>query len=364
MRSDLRVSVSRRALVAMTLAALVLACRAEAPTPPASVPPPSTAGGSAAGVTAPTPEAVIAPLRELKIGVVSTVFALLPLWAAQTEGYFAAERLAVEETYTSASTTAYAALVSGNLDLTVTSPGGVIQTRQKGTNLAIVGGFMNRSLDTLLGQRDVRSLEELSGKRLGVGGTTTGDSLLIRAMLAAKGMHERDDYTFIRVGGTPEKYTALQAGAADAVLLLDPFNYVALDHGFSNLGSAYTFVPEYQFMSVNVDGDWARQNEAALVGFQKALVRGIRWVYEPANTEAALKLATEKTGVERKYAEAALGEHVRTTAWPRDGLITEKGLEWVIHQSAAVGELEPPLPTVAELTDQSYTRKALEQLGR
>jgi len=199
---------------------------------------------------------------------------------------------------------------------------------------------------------------------VGVGGTTTGDSLLIRGMLGARGLQERDDYTFLRVGGTPEKYTALQAGAVDAVLLLDPFNYVALDNGFSNLGSAYTYVPDYQFMSANVNGDWARQNEAALVGFQKALIRGIRWVYEPANLEAALQVAVDKTGVERKYADAALGEHVRATAWPKDGLLTEKGLEWVINQSAAVGELEPPLPTVAELTDQSYTRKALEQLGR
>ena len=52
------------------------------------------------------------------------------------------------------------------------------------------------------------------------------------------------------------------------------------------------------------------------------------------------------------------------TAWPPDGRVTEQGLEWVIAQSGAVGELEPPPPTITELVDERYTRQALEQLGR
>jgi ABC-type nitrate/sulfonate/bicarbonate transport system substrate-binding protein len=217
---------------------------------------------------------------------------------------------------------------------------------------------------SLIGQKELRTIDDVRGRKVGVAGTSTGDSLLIRAMLSARGLRDRDDYQLLRVGGTPDRYHALHGGAVDVVSLTDPFNYAAVADGFPNLGEAYTYVPDYQHSTTIVHADWARQNADTLVGFQKALIRGIRWIYEPANAEAAIRLAMEQTGVERKYVEAALAEHLRVTVWPPDGLVTEPGLAWTIAQAAAVGELEPPLPTVQEVTDQSYTRRALAQLDR
>jgi ABC-type nitrate/sulfonate/bicarbonate transport system substrate-binding protein len=304
------------------------------------------------------------PPKDLTVGLVSKTFTQLAHWAAETQGYYTAEGLNLEPVYTNASTTVIAALVSGQMQIATTSPGNAILTRQKGTNLVIVGGYLNHAMYNMIGQKGMRSLEDLRGKRVGVAGTSTGDSLLIREMMTAHGMRENDDYQFVRIGGTPDRYSALTAGAIDAVTLLDPFNYAALDAGFPDLGAAYTYVPDYVHSATNVNADWARDNETALVGYLKALIKGIRWVYEPANREAAIALAVENTGVERKFAEMAYEEHVRVTAWPKDGMPNEKGLEFVIRQAGMVGELEPPLPTVAEVSDLSYTRKALAQLDR
>ncbi|HZS00517.1 MAG TPA: ABC transporter substrate-binding protein, partial [Chloroflexota bacterium] len=319
-------------LVLALLAALVVGCGAPAPAASGRQPAGETAGGSGARAAPAQPAveaAAPAAPRELKVGLVSRIFALMPLWVAAQAGYLAEEGLAIEEIYTSASTAAIAAQVSGTIDLTITSPGNAILTRQKGTNLLIVGGFLNPAMYNLIGQRDLRTIDDVRGKRIGTAGTSTGDALLLREMLASRGMREREDYTFLRIGGTPDRYQALVAGAIETVTLLDPFNYAALAEGYSDLGTAYTYVPDYVHNGTIVDGDWARQHEATVVGFQKALLRGIRWMYEPANADAAIRLAVERTGVERKYAEAALAEHVRITAWPRDGLVSERGLEWV-----------------------------------
>jgi ABC-type nitrate/sulfonate/bicarbonate transport system substrate-binding protein len=216
----------------------------------------------------------------------------------------------------------------------------------------------------MIGMKGLSTLDDLRGRKIGVAGTSTGDSLLIREVMTARGMHENDEYQFVRIGGTPERYNALFSGAIDAVTLLDPFNYAALDAGFPNLANVYEYVPEYVHAATSVNADWARQNEAALVGYLKGIIRGIRWTYDPANREAALKLAVDHTGVERKFAEMALDEHTRVTAWPKNGEVNEKGLEWVIHQAATVGDLQPPLPTVEDVTDMSYTRKALAQIDR
>ena len=356
---DLRRGWLALALGLALAGALLASCAA--PAAPTTSPAASGAGPARAPDAAPAAQA---PLRELKVGVVSRTFSHMPEWVGMQAGYFAEEGLTLEEIYTNASTVSIAALVSGGIDLTVTSPGNAILTRQKGTNLIIVGGFVSRAMYNLVGQKDLRSIDDLRGKRIGAAGTSTGDSVLIRAMLGARGLRERDDYTLLRVGGTPDRYNAMLAGAIDAVTLIDPFNYAAYDAGMSDLGAAYTYVPDFQGTATNVNADWARQNEAALVGFQKALIRGIRWTYEPANREAVLKLAEEQTGIDRRYAELSLNEHVRETVWPKDGLINEKGLEWVIQQAAIVGEIEPPLPPVQDVIDQSYTRKALAQLDR
>jgi NitT/TauT family transport system substrate-binding protein len=354
---------------AAVLLAIVLAVACGGPAPAAGRAPGGAAHPAAPGAAAPSNGAPAAPSqppapRDLHVGLVSRTFTQLPHWVAETQGYYAAEGLNVEATFTNASTVVIAALVSGNLEVATTSPGNAILTRQKGTNLVIVGGFLNRAMYNMIGQKGLRTLDDLRGKRIGVAGTSTGDSLLIREMMSAHHLRENDDYALIRIGGTPDRYNALVAGAIDAVTLIDPFNYAALDAGYPDLGAAYTYVPDYVHSATNVHADWARQNEAALVGYLKALIRGIRWVYDPANRAAAIQLAVDNTGVERKFAEMALDEHVRVTAWPKDGLPNEKGLAWVIQQAGMVGEIEPPLPTVADVTDLSYVRKALAQLDQ
>jgi NitT/TauT family transport system substrate-binding protein len=352
--------VGIRPLLGLSLL-LALSCGAPARPAPGS----SDAAAPAAGASAASAGAAAAPpreLRELKIGLISRTFTSLPHWIAEQLGYFAEEGLVLEDIYTSASTAAIAALVSGTVDLTGNSPSNVILARQQGANLIMVGGIQNRAMYYMVGLKEYRSLDDLRGKRIGAAGTSTGDAVLIRAMMGAHGLRERDDYTLLRIGGTPDRYSALLAGAIDAVTLIDPFSYAAYDAGLSDLGAAYDYVPEFQGTATNVQAEWARQNESAVVGFQKALIRGIRWAYDPANREAALRIAVEQTGIERRYAEMAMDAHVQQSVWPRDGAINEPGLAWVITQAAAVGEIEPPLPLVSDVVDQSYTRKALAQL--
>src|SRR5436305_12821516 len=164
----------RRLAPALLAAALALACGAPAPPTDGARPAVDAAPGAMrpAAADAP-PTAALAPPRELKLGLVSRIFALMPLWAAAQAGFLAEEGLSVEELYTSASTAAIAAQVSGTIDLTLTSPGNAILTRQKGTNLVIVGGFLNPAMYNLIGQKDLRTIDDVRRNRIGTAGSTT-----------------------------------------------------------------------------------------------------------------------------------------------------------------------------------------------
>src|SRR4051794_9197370 len=89
---------------------------------PAAVPG-VAAASSSTGAPAPAAAAPPGPLRELKLGMVSRIFAVLPIWVAVQAGYLAEEGLSVEELYPGASTATIAAQVSGNIDIAVTAPG-------------------------------------------------------------------------------------------------------------------------------------------------------------------------------------------------------------------------------------------------
>ena len=85
-------------------------------------------------------------------------------------------------------------------------------------------------------------------------------------MLAAHGLNYPGDYQVKHTGGVPPRHKALLAGEIDAGLQSVPWNYVAEDAGMNNLGDAIDYVPDWQFVSVNVNGAWAAANRALWCG--------------------------------------------------------------------------------------------------
>src|SRR5689334_17972217 len=96
-----------RAFAASLLAALALGCAGAAPR--AAAPASEAPAGRPAAQSESAPAAPTGPPRTLTLGLANKTFTQVPQWAAETQGYFAAEGLSVEPTYTAASTTVIAA---------------------------------------------------------------------------------------------------------------------------------------------------------------------------------------------------------------------------------------------------------------
>src|SRR5262249_7012454 len=130
--------------------ALALACASPPRTAPATAPEAAPAAARSAEAPPPAPPR---DLRTLQIGLLNTTFVQVRQWPPMATASFAEEGRALEETYTGASPAAIAALVSGTIDLTLNSPPNVVLARQQGANLIIVGGYQNRAMYYLLGQK-------------------------------------------------------------------------------------------------------------------------------------------------------------------------------------------------------------------
>ena len=103
---------------------------------------------------------------------------------------------------------------------------------------------MNRLPLTLVAQPRFKRIADLKGAKLGTSSLTEGTAIYTMEMLARHGLHYPGDYEFAVVGVHPARWKALQEGTIDAAVQPIPFDFMALDAGYSNLGNVGDYIPE------------------------------------------------------------------------------------------------------------------------
>jgi len=232
-----------------------------------------------------------------------------PIWAAQQEGYFGDEGLAVDLTPTPSSVYQITNLMDGKYDIAMTAFDNVV-AYDAGQGEAKVSG--SPDLFAFMGGDDgflsivvpdsVRSYADLKGKALAVDALTTGYAFVLEQMLADHGL-SRNDYRLQSAGGVLERWNALLSGKFSGTLLVTPFDILSQAHGFHPLGYAIDDLRHYQGVVGAARRAWAVKHAAELAGYIRAYRRGLAWLYDPANRDGALKVL--ETHVPHMTAELA-----------------------------------------------------------
>ena len=254
--------------------------------------------------------------RHLALGIVVPAFFYVPFWAADRKGFFAEQGLDVSIKVLDGIDPLTAALKEGRVDIGVGSPEHVIYDVEEGGRLRMIGGNVNVPTHDLIAQPEIRSLAELRGRTIGVSSLSGGTSSLFVEILERAGLKYPGDFTMVAAGVVPPRHVKLLRREIDAGMQTDPHNYMAEDAGFSNLGPVKSWIPFFQFTSVNVDVDWATAHREEVVRFLAASIRASHWMAE--NEEEAVAIAMEEMVVEERYARRAWRDHVEGDALPLD----------------------------------------------
>ncbi|MBM3528149.1 MAG: ABC transporter substrate-binding protein [Alphaproteobacteria bacterium] len=271
-------------------------------------------------------------------GLVSRTYFNMPLWASQEHGFFADEGLAVEGTIFG-NASQVEPLLDGTFQVFIGSPELAIQNAAAGGPLRIVAGNAGKLVHSLIARAPFKRFEDLRGRTVGIFTEKEGTFFHVRAMLAAHGLNYPGDYLIKHTGGVPPRHKALLAGEIDAGLQSVPWNYLAEDEGMNNLGDAIDTVPDWQFVSINVNRDWARANRDVLVRFLRAMRRGTEWLY--ANREAASAIAARELPASMEHARRAWDYFTSKDALTRDMSVNRKGIAKVIETLKLAGLLPP-----------------------
>jgi ABC-type nitrate/sulfonate/bicarbonate transport system substrate-binding protein len=285
----------------------------------------------------------------------------LPLFAAQTKGFFARRGLEVEIKIAPTSDELRNGLAEGRYQIVhgaVDNAVAMADVAKK--DIAVINGGDN-GFNELFVQPEIASYADLRGKTVIVDAVNTAYAFQLYDMLAQNGL-KKGDYAIKVVGATFRRLEAMEDKGNSASMLNLPFSIRARRAGLKSLGSAVKAIGPYQATGGFVMRDWAKQNEEILVNYLKAYVEGVRWSLDPANKEQAIRFLMQRL---------QLAEDVATQAYevatdPAEGFAKDSKLDMEgfrnVLKLRATHESGGEAPNPEKYIDLSYYQKALAGL--
>jgi len=273
-----------------------------------------------------------AQLVKLKAAYSSESSWSLATWVAYDAELFKKYGLAVDLVLIRSAATITAALIAGETPMIQLGGNGTIQAALQGADTVNVQTLVPIIPQSLVVSADIKSTEDLKGKRLGVSRFGALSDLVIRHYLRKFGLDPAKDVTIVQVGGIPELLAAMKAGAISGGSLSPPVLTAAKKAGFRELGDFESLDYKYPAVAIATTRGFIQRQRSTALNFLRAEIEGIH------------AIRTQKN-----FAMNVLKKYMRIS----DPDIIEEGYRYALRF------IQPrPLPTVEE------TRAVLEELKR
>jgi NitT/TauT family transport system substrate-binding protein len=306
--------------------------------------------------------ALAVPARAADVVSVGSVDAssanLWPLHIALRNGYFDDADLKIDLVFAPSNASVIQQLAAGSFAV-APSAGMVdpIRAIDKGAPVALVRIVIQAPPYALLAKPGIKSIADLKGKTIIIGGAKDITRIFTERMLEPHGLKSGEyDYEF--AGATSARFAALKAGAVDAALLTMPFNFFAEAAGYSNLGFTFDYLPDMPFAGMAVNRPWAAANTDVLKRFLAAYAKGVAWFDDPNNREAAVQIQVDTSKIARDDVEKAYEFLHGKNLFEPTGMVSKRKVDAVIGALRDLGDLpagftadQLMLPGVTQVSD-------------
>jgi ABC-type nitrate/sulfonate/bicarbonate transport system substrate-binding protein len=197
-----------------------------------------------------------------------------PLWVTKEAGHFEKNGLGVDLIYLSGGTMASQALTSGDIPFTLTGGSSIISSNLAGSGSMILLGIENAILFKLVTAKDIKSPEQLRGKRLAVAslsGSTYQATVLALAQFGIK----PSEVTFMSIASAPTRLAALNSGTIHGTVVLPPDTIVARRMGMNFLLDLGALNIEFQNASISAGRQVLENKPEIARRFVKSMVEGV-----------------------------------------------------------------------------------------
>jgi NitT/TauT family transport system substrate-binding protein len=207
----------------------------------------------------------------------------LATWVAHDAGLFKKYGLDVDLILIRSASTITSALIAGEAPMIQLGGNGTIQAALQGADTVNVLTLVPIIPQSLVVTPDIKSADDLRGKRLGVSRFGALSDLVIRRYLRKLGLDPGKDVTIVQIGGIPELVTAMKAGAISGGSISPPALTVAKKAGFKEFSDFESLDYKYPAVAIASTKSFIQRNRPVALNFIRGEIEGIHAIRTQKN---------------------------------------------------------------------------------
>jgi NitT/TauT family transport system substrate-binding protein len=230
-------------------------------------------------------------LERVVIGYPAPVASLGIIDVMRKAGLFKKYGLDVDLVYIQGSPILTAAMVSGQVPLSFLGGAAIVASAVGGADTVYLACGINTLYWRLFSIPDVKTLDDLRGKKIGLTTMGSQEDAVMRLLLKERGINPDRDVSFLAVGAAPTRLAALSKGVVQASVFIPPQDIAAEKLGLyplidmSQLG---LYNPGSCFASTR---SYIKNHRDTVTRVMKAFVEGLKFYRE--NKEFVLKVTAD-----------------------------------------------------------------------
>jgi ABC-type nitrate/sulfonate/bicarbonate transport system substrate-binding protein len=202
-----------------------------------------------------------------------------PMWIAKEGGYYRKHGLDVELVF-GIHPAPIAAVISGNAAMTSAGADPALLSASKDPSLVLVGGYLNKGSFALVAGKNIRQVNQLSGKRIGVGRVGDPPYHFTLSLLRKYGINPKDVQWLSAGADAAARAASLHSGQIDATLITAPSYFRLEAAGFPVLAVLSEHDDIYVSTYYLFRRDSLLPNRMVAEGFIKAQAEAIKRFYD------------------------------------------------------------------------------------
>ena len=236
---------------------------------------------------------VPAQLKKIRFSASSIAVTELQFKIAQLKGFYRDEGLDLE-TILIRGAVGLQALLGGSVDYS-SAAGALIAAAVRGVPVKLVLIVNSQPQFDLVGQPEIKTIQQLKGKFIGISSRGGAVDLLTQLILTKNGVTPNKDATLLVIGTPEELALALRTGRIAACLLTPPRQLILYREGFSKLAYSGDYLTAYPSGGIGATDEKIKTNPAEVLAFVRASLRGLQ--YYTQNRADSIEMLSRHLGI-------------------------------------------------------------------
>lgn len=272
-----------------------------------------------------------------------------PVHLAREKGFYRAEGLEVDYVVMKPQV-AMQALIAGDVDYT-TALGSTIRAALRNVPLRVVMTIADKPLFALIARPEIRSVEELKGKLLGISSFGASTDTYARALLRRFKLMPNQDVKILALGGGTNRIAAMETGAIDAALIEAPYNVMLERKGFRKILFVGDVIPS-PLAGFGTRREKIQKQPDEIRRLVRATLRGIQ--HAKSNPRESIHSIMKWAGMSEELADGSY--EMAASSWSATGAASAQGLQTAMEEIRTELKLDAA-PDPARAFDWSFVQK-------